>query len=354
MIKSATCRRSRRRGLAPLELVLCLPILLFIMALMVNFGAVVSWKVRSLVVARNTAWADRREGAAGFPRPWYWPAPAAMGSQLLSETSTPELAVLDDPRVYHPVVRGPMPMPVHEDLFDPAQALRRGSSDFRRGYPMLRALGAFNVRSRHEVLERRWPWQDMEWPEVPMPFDQPPWRHLDGNVDRRIPVLYALPTAQDPGLRMAYIQAVIAVYYAPFLWDLFPLDHNTEFIRYSRRFGWGVWDYEAPDYHPIVQAFCRLDHDVARQRVDNLIERINNVPKQMTDDLISEQLVRDQNNPLGPWHPRGLYPWVIWELDRRINAQPPPPAQQAAAMRAEIAQLRQIIDTLTQFYNSLP
>ena len=35
-----------RRGLAMLELVLALPILLFIMALIFNYGVVAKWKVR--------------------------------------------------------------------------------------------------------------------------------------------------------------------------------------------------------------------------------------------------------------------------------------------------------------------
>ncbi len=43
-----------RRGLATLELALSLPVLLMVMALMVNFGNVASWKVRALGVARST------------------------------------------------------------------------------------------------------------------------------------------------------------------------------------------------------------------------------------------------------------------------------------------------------------
>ena len=44
---------ARRRGLAPLELVLAIPLLLFVVALSVIFGAVACWKVRGEVVARD-------------------------------------------------------------------------------------------------------------------------------------------------------------------------------------------------------------------------------------------------------------------------------------------------------------
>jgi hypothetical protein len=243
-----------------------------------------------------------------------------------------------------------MPVPVNENLFDPSHSVRQGDSDRQLTFPLARAARQLDVLSRHALLEGRWRWQDMNWPEVPWPWDWIPYPHLEANIDRRIPVLYMLPTVQDAGLMKAYIQAVIAVYYVSFLFDLSPLDHNTEFIRYSRRFGWRVWDIEAPDYHPLPGRFCTTDPAVARQRVDQLLADIKNVPKRMTNDLIDPTMVRDANNPLAPPHPRGLYPWVIWELQNRINAQPPPPADQVAAMKAEIKQVQQKIDILQQFF----
>jgi hypothetical protein len=45
-----------RRGLAPLELTLTLPILVLMMALMINFGVVGVWKVRTQANARYAAW----------------------------------------------------------------------------------------------------------------------------------------------------------------------------------------------------------------------------------------------------------------------------------------------------------
>ena len=58
-----------------LELVLALPILLFIMALIYDYGVVAAWKVRENSVARLAVWQTRwpRTGATD-PRPSYWPA----------------------------------------------------------------------------------------------------------------------------------------------------------------------------------------------------------------------------------------------------------------------------------------
>ena len=70
----------KRSGLAPLELVLALPLLLMVMALMVGIGVAATWKVRAQVTARNAAWSHRwpRSGGAN-PRPVEWPAPARLG-----------------------------------------------------------------------------------------------------------------------------------------------------------------------------------------------------------------------------------------------------------------------------------
>ena len=73
-------RGSRRRGLAPLELVLSLPILLMVMALMINFGTVACWKVRGLGVSRQCVWGNRwPRSTANFPQPVFWPQSSPPG-----------------------------------------------------------------------------------------------------------------------------------------------------------------------------------------------------------------------------------------------------------------------------------
>jgi len=65
-----TASSNRRRGLSTLEMVLCLPPLLFIMALMINFGTASCWKVRSLTVSRDALWSSRwPRSTKSNPRP---------------------------------------------------------------------------------------------------------------------------------------------------------------------------------------------------------------------------------------------------------------------------------------------
>ena len=124
--------RDLRCGLAMLELVLALPILLFVMALIVNYGTIAAWKVREHSVARLAVWETRwpRSGSTD-PRPSYWwPAAASMES---SDQGT--VAAMDDSRVDLPVARGPLPpATVNSDLLDPTRGLREGSAGLTRKY----------------------------------------------------------------------------------------------------------------------------------------------------------------------------------------------------------------------------
>jgi hypothetical protein len=171
-------RRPRRHGLSTLEMVLSLPILLLVMALMVNFGTVASWKLRSLVVARNEAFANRWPHT-GFPRPWYWPSSAGA-----SHGGAADITELDDPRVHHPVIRGPIPLgtTVNEHLLDPSRGMLQGSSDLRRGFPVLQSMGVYTMQSSTELLQSSWNWEEMGWPELGWMNQHP---SLWGNDDRR-------------------------------------------------------------------------------------------------------------------------------------------------------------------------
>lgn len=252
--------RSRRRGLSTLEMVLSLPILLFVMALMINFGTAACWKIRALCVARDAVWSTRwpRTGHSN-PRPKYWPQGAQVGAQAAG--NVPEL---DDPRVDHPVARGPLPggTIVNEELLDPTRGLRRGSATITRGFPMLGKMGTYHLEANTHLLDDKWQYARMKWP-------QQGYRLLS-NRDRRIPVIYALAQA-NPAFAQAHLTAALAIINAPFRFQLDPLDRDDEFIYYRYIFGWGRG---APDFHPRLHGFCTLDLDVAGRRVENLINRI--------------------------------------------------------------------------------
>ncbi len=300
-----------------MELVLCLPILLLVMALMINFGTAACWKIRSLSVARHAVWSTRKpRSGQRNPRPDYWPSSATMESGGVGKM--PEL---DDPRANLPIVRGSLPYgaSVKENLLNPTRGPRRGSATVQRDFPLLARMGKYELTAKQTILDDTWEFKRMGV-----------WH----NWERRIPFLYELPTA-DSDLVDAYVQAVLAVLYAPFREALQPLDQDDEFIDYSLRFG---WDEDPPDFHPRLSSSCTLSHDTIEEQVENLIDRIQG--KVETDDeghvirripSVAEHMAKDFVS---------LYDRVIQNLDGGGN-------------QAEIGQLQTKIDTLTQFIQGL-
>jgi len=348
-----TSSGTRRRGLSMLELVLWLPLLLFVMALMINFGTVASWRVRELSVARHAVWASRyprglarhpgglaedEPGSLIKPSCW-WPDEATM-----SAGGAGNLAELDDPAFYHPVVRGPLPMGtvVDDELLDPTRGLLRGTAHLSRPFPLLGSLGPYRMDAEELLLDRQWQHREMHADA----WDDQLWT----TRTRRMPVIYTLPQA-DAVYIEDFVSAVIAILYAPFHIDLAPLDRDDEFIYYSRRFaGSGTFPYHgAPDFHPRLrlqnswpcQSDCDASAEYVKKKVEELIKqiegdryshpRIPSLAERMTDAFI------------------GLYKAVQEELQRQIDAG----ADNAAALEAEITALETNINTLEQFKASL-
>ena len=335
----APSRTEFRRGLSTLEMVLCLPILLFVMALMINFGTVASWKLRGLSAARHAVWGNRSLRTTGnTPRPSSWSVPLASMDQGGAGIMPNRLDLWPD----YPVVRGPLAgAAVRHWLLDPRRGARQGSAGLQRRFPLLAArLGPYDLKAETHLLDNKWQFRSMGM-----------W----SNWQRRVPVIYELQQV-DPALVQAYTQAVRDIVYAPFREDLLPLDRDDEFIYYRNLFGWrrGV-----PDFHPRLPGSCSrqcrvecgLDHQAVRGYVDALVDRIqgkverdkngnvtrriSSVPQRMTRAFIQ------------------LYRAAIREFESRIAADPPPPPGQIAAMRAEIKKLEAKIDVLTRFQATL-
>lgn len=317
-------RRRRRSGLSALEMVLALPILLFLMGYMINFGTVAAWKVRGLTVARTAVWSTRwpRSGGAD-PRPAYWPGNAAAGTVDL-----PDSPELDDPRANQPVVRGPLPFgtTVDSELLNPSRGFREGNASLTRDFPLLPRLGPFTLTAKTQLLDNLWQYERTR---------------LSWNIERRIPVIYTLAKA-PPEMMAQYIQAYMAIITAPFRNDLAPLDRDDEFIRYGGMFGWGG----APDFHPRLNGFCSLDEELADQQVTNLVERIEGKKETGPDGQVirrvpsvAETMARAFVN---------LYQRVAQQLQQMSAPNPPSPAVQA-----QINQLQQKIDTLNRFISTL-
>ncbi|MGQ9503595.1 MAG: hypothetical protein ACUVQG_00630 [Thermogutta sp.] len=323
-----------RLGLAPLELVIAVPLFLFIMALMINFATVSAWRVRGLAVARQTVWAARHpRNTAAVPRPDYWPSPASLGGG-----GAPNAMILDDPRVHLPVARGPVlgTFRVHDQLLDPTRGFRRGSSEISREFPLLPSLGPYQLHSGAPILDNCWRYR-----QTALPY----WWH--DRWAHRLTALYQLPAAGGNYLA-TYVQAALAILNMPQRQNLLILDRDPEFAAYASRFGWRGGG--SPDFHPGLNHFCSLDLSLAQDRVDNLIDRIGGVaPKQGPPPVNHVPSLAERM--AGAYI--GLYRRVIEELQNQLNAVPPPGPGQIAAIQAEIADLQQQIDTLEAFRQSL-
>ncbi len=299
-------------------MVLCLPILLMLMALMVNMGTRLCWKIRAHSVARLAAWGSRYPRIAqSNPRPDYWPESAEVGVE-----GTQDATLLDDPRVYQPVARGPLPFgaDVNEELLDPTRGFRRGWARIARYYPMLRRMGPYESTTTTELIDGKW---------------QYPQMGLSSNRQRRIPVIYALAKAPQATVNR-YLQAASSLLGANFNKQQQPLDNDEEFLYYR---GY------APDFHPRLRMFATLDLAVAAERVQELIDRIQGkvergpdgsvrripgVPEKMTRAFI------------------GLYRGVIDQLEAQWAPDSPPPAVQA-----QIDELERKIEQLNKFLQTL-
>ena len=314
---------SSRAGLAPLELVLALPLLLMVMALMVVFGNATYWKVRGLNVARQAAWSQRwpRNGQFEVP-PRSWPEPGNLQSN-----ADQAYADLDPPALQHAVVRGPLPngFNVRDELLDFSRGAEKGEAEITRTPAMLPKLGDFRFELSHPLLDDKF-----QYPQMGLP----------GNVTRRIPRIYELPKA-NASLSMAYSQAVSAVVNAPFQSALKTLDRDEEL---NDHFGHYF------DFHPRVGGFCNTEVESIR---DNQIERladriqgrsgpprVSGVPRTMTNTFL--RMYREQLAALQA------------QIDALQTQGGAGAGAQIAGLQASMGPIQTKIDQLTQFRSTLP
>ncbi|MEY4176540.1 MAG: hypothetical protein RLY70_114 [Planctomycetota bacterium] len=316
------CRR-RDAGLAPLEFVLWLPVLLFTMALMVNYGTMAAWRLRGEAAAHDAVWRARwpRSGG-GEPDP----APSiAVVTRTENVRPMPRMAMLDAPALQLPVARGPLPNGfLVSDKLDPAKGAVAGNASVRREYPLLSKAGSFDSGPIDDpLLHDAWSNGEMGIP----------------NWFRRIKVLYQLPRT-NPALPQAFQSAVMDAISIPHLDSLSVMDRDADWLEYR---GW------APNYYPRVQHRCTLDHDEMRRReVERLVDvwqpnmgkwqlgRISRLPGTMTSSFL------------------GMFKSTLSQFEAELMATPPPPPDRIAYLQMHIPILEAKISQLEQFQSRIP
>jgi hypothetical protein len=314
------CRRGngRRRGLAPVELVLAIPLVMFVTALAVIAGTAACWKTRTAVVARDAIWSHRwpRGGAALDPLPAGWPQQRTSW-QWSRRDPFPEL---DHAAFDSPVVRGPLPnVQVNDTLFDPTRGLRYGEAEITRTPAALARLGDYRFDVAHPLLDGKWQYGQ---------------QGIGSNRNRRFPVLYTTLPDASPALRAQFDRAYQAIVSAPFRPALFVLDRDDEFR---------AWYGSSPDFHPRLQRFCSLDvQDVYDRHVLRLIADIDGQPPPNDPRYDPPGVPRNMTNAF-----LRLYRSQLRALENI------PPENRTPAQEARIAELQRLIAILEAFLATL-
>ena len=299
------------------------------MALMVNFGVIASWKVRDLSVARFEAWRARNERSAirmATPYPYprdgaWWPDAATYGygsagnvSVSASQTDAVNAASL---------VPSGGDVTIVTTLLDPTRGLLRGHAELSRSYPMLGKLGKFDVSAQTYVVDDKWQFEEMG---------------LEFNTRRRMWAIYSPPpTVISDITANNYTNAAKGLfytfyYYSPYKGYLAPLANDPDFLAYQG---------SAPDFHPSLQSFCGLDISTVDDSDQNLIDRIQGsddgstpgVAEQMTEAFIAlyKKMAQDDQN----------------QIDNAASGT------DTSGLKKSIAELQQDISTLEKFLAKL-
>lgn len=182
-------RLVQRRGLAPLELVLALPLLLCVMALIVNFAHAATWKIRSVTNARLAMWRHRPMWAADWdPRPAdFWPQTASM--TVIGDSRIPQVDPMwNQSPIAQGWIKGPSFMAelghlgVRDNrVNEMGEGISKGVGTVSLRYPFLPAMGKMTVRAEQALLDNVWQYHSMgyAWNETRRAkawweFDQPP------------------------------------------------------------------------------------------------------------------------------------------------------------------------------------
>ena len=355
----STVRRPplHRRGLAPLELVLALPMLVFIAALMVNFGVAGNWKLRSLTIARQQLWGSRLvpyvilEGHNVVPDytqplPAFWQAAAGTAGH----GSAGNDASLDQNQIgagstVGAVVRGWQVGQFSfsangENVLDPATGFRNGWSGVSGSYPFFSRWPAYRWSPQNQLLSDPWPswaprmtWNDASRQNNPNMAQM----GLRNNLDVRVPLIYTEPTAPSD----SYVtprNALYTFYNDPasqlviqLLESLFP-DFNDLSLP---RPGASSWPYP---YQPNPLG-CQTDPATIEALVDAYIK---NLP-----ELIKQQIQNDIT----------FYNNQIAADQAALNANPPPPPDQQSQLQQQVSQDQAIVSALQdllQAFAALP
>lgn len=278
-----------RQGLAPLELTLVLPMLVFMMALMINFGVIGAWKVRTQANSRYAAWRTVNARTGEFnPAPRYWPTNAPLTTGGGQDLPTSSQIWDSQPALLCPCIRGnQLTAPSAQVAVNVPGRLEmdgtvlEGNAQLDKPVPLLSTSapgGRFRFNLKQDIFDNQWQFYSLG---------------IGWNTDIRADVwwdiehtdLSALDSAVAT-LQQQLDQNLNLLRSNPRRGDLYPLDNDDEFTRYA---GW-----PPPDFYPRLNRICisdpqgvymsavsRLDQD-GHPQAGSLLSRIDDLPCSMS------------------------------------------------------------------------
>ena len=320
-----------RRGLAPLEFVLALPMLVMMMALMIDFGVVGAWKIRTQTNARYAGWRTLTTRTGEFnATPPYWPSSANLTARSGNPLTNVNQQWDSTQDLLCPCVRGQQLTAPNataainvEGRLEMDDNVIQGHATLERDLPLFRGAlpatgGKFRFDINQDLFDNHWQYHTLGLPHNDYPRSRAWWdiEHsdlaaLDGAIDSNKQLL-------DQNLQRLQTNPKVA--------DLYPLDNDDEHLRYRD---------STPDYYPRLGSACQADpqrvyFDLV-SRVDangrpndrSLLSRIDRLPCTMSQSFT------------------GMYRSWICELE------------QCDAPDGDIAPLRQRYGDLQRFMGTL-
>ena len=269
-----------RRGLAPLEFVLALPVLVMMMALMIDFGVVGAWKIRTQTNARYAGWRTLTSRTGEFnATPPYWPSSANLASRSGDPLTNVNQQWDSTQDLLCPCVRGQQLTAPNataainvEGRLEMDDNVIQGHAELERDLPLFRGAlpatgGRFRFEINQDLFDNHWQYHTLGLSYNEYPRSRAWWdiEHtdlaaLDGAIDSNKQLL-------DQNLQRLQTNPNVA--------DLYPLDNDDEHIRYRD---------STPDYYPRLGGGCEADP----QRVYfDLISRIDENGQPNSQSLLS-------------------------------------------------------------------
>lgn len=323
--------RKPRAGLAPLELVLALPLMLCVMALMVNFGNAASWKVRTATGARLAAWRARPLwGATDDPKPSnLWPTSAtiaALGTSRIPQVDT----AWNQPAIVQGWIKGPVFMAqngyivVRDKRFNEmSEGIGKGDGNVSMKYPFMPGLGNMSLHGDHTLAQTVWQFHSMGY---------------GLNTQRRAKGWWNLEDNPDwASQRQRFLDGDEKMRTNPRRELLKPLDREPDLFP-SR---WGTYQF---DFYPKAPVICVNDPSIVLTNISaegGLLDQIRG-----TNGSTGVTLTMATT-----YYRRYKLELDYWVPPPDSMAPPPaevPPPGRVGELKQWVAELEQLIDALKQ------